>query len=115
MLSSRIYPCGGEIEPLQKVENRYMEQCGVSEGFNPSEDFESAHDKAWCQAVDTYMFWKSVAEQCGCLTPHDCLTSMVIGLENLLITCKLEGNILSRLILTWRSQAVVGFIGMLAT
>ena len=72
MLSLRIYPCGGEIEPLQKVENRYMEQCGVSEGFNPSEDFESAHDKTWCQAVDTYMFWKSVAEQCGCLTPHDC-------------------------------------------
>ena len=29
------------------------------EGFNPSEDFESAHGEAWCQAIDAYMFWKS--------------------------------------------------------
>ena len=33
MLSSRIYPCGGEIEHLQKVEKRYMEQFGVPGGF----------------------------------------------------------------------------------
>ena len=72
MLSSRIYPCGGEIEHLQKVEKKYMEQFGVPEGFNPWEDFESAHGEAWCQAIDAYMFWKSVAEQCGCLTLHDC-------------------------------------------
>ena len=72
MLSWRIYPCGGEIEHLQKVEKRYMEQFGVPEGFNPSEDFESAHGEAWGQAIDAYMFWKSVAEQCGCLTLHDC-------------------------------------------
>ena len=31
------------------------------------------HGEAWCQALDAYMFWKSVAEQCGCLTPYDCL------------------------------------------
>ena len=49
-----------------------MEQFGVPEGFNPSEDFESAHGEAWGQAIDAYMFWKSVAEQCGCLTPNDC-------------------------------------------
>ena len=72
MLSSRIYPCGGEIEHLQKVEKRYMEHFGVPEGVNPLEDFESAHGEAWCQAIDAYMFWKSVAEHCGCLTPHDC-------------------------------------------
>ena len=40
-----------------------MEQFGVPEGFNPSEDFESAHGEAWCQAIDAYMFWKSF--------PHD--------------------------------------------
>ena len=28
------------------------------EGFDPSEDFESAHGEAWCQAIDAYMFWK---------------------------------------------------------
>ena len=72
MLSSCIYPCGGETEHLQKVQKRYMEQFGVPEGFNPSEDFESAHGEAWCQAVDAYMLWKSVAEQCGCLTPQNC-------------------------------------------
>ena len=72
MLSSRIYPCEGEIKHLQKVQKRYMEQFGVPEGFNPSEDFESRHGEAWCQAVDAYMLWKSVAEQCGCLTPHNC-------------------------------------------
>ena len=88
MLSSRIHPCGGEIEPLQKVENRYMEQFGVSEGFNPSEDFESAHDKAWCQAVDAYMFWKSVAEQCGCLTPQrDLFVDLPACLWSWLSTC----------------------------
>ena len=48
-----------------------MEQFGVPDGFNPSGDFESAFCEAWCQAVDAYMFWKSVVEQCGCLTPHD--------------------------------------------
>ena len=28
------------------------------EGFDPSEDFESAHGEAWCQAIDAYIFWK---------------------------------------------------------
>ena len=41
-----------------------MEQFGVPEGFNPSEDFESAHGEAWGQAIDAYMFWKSVLEIC---------------------------------------------------
>ena len=90
MLSSCIYPCGGETEHLQIVQKRYMEQFGVPEGFNPSEDFESAHGEAWCQAIDAYMFWKSVAEQCGCLTPMIVLTSLVIGLVSLLITYKLK-------------------------
>ena len=59
MLSSCIYRCGGETEHLQKVQKRYMEQF--------------AHGEAWCRAVDAYMLWKSVAEECGCLTPHNCL------------------------------------------
>ena len=67
-----------------------MEQFGVPEGFNPSEDFESAHGEARGQAIDAYMFWKSVAEQCGCLTPTIVLTSLVIGLVSLLITYKLR-------------------------
>ena len=41
MLSSHIYPRGEEIEHLQKVEKKYMENFGVPKGFNPSEDFES--------------------------------------------------------------------------
>ena len=41
MLSSRIYTCEGERAHLQKVEMRCMEQFGVPEDFNPSEDFES--------------------------------------------------------------------------
>ena len=40
--------------------------------INPSEDVESAHGKAWFQAIGPYSVWNSVAEQCGCLTPHDC-------------------------------------------
>ena len=58
MLSSRIYTCEGERAHLQKVEKRCMEQFGVPEGFNPSEDFESVNGEAWCQAVDAYMLWK---------------------------------------------------------
>ena len=84
MRSSRIYPCGGEIEHLQKVQMRYLEQFGVLEGFNPSEDVESAHGKADSGRRFGTLLRDSV------VVPMIVLTSMVIGLVSLLITYKLE-------------------------